>query len=186
MVRMSSPRSIGVELSALHSGPSSSSRRLGTIFQFRCPARSRRACCSLTFAARSSNRLRKRQREHTKYHTLWVEALGEGEPRAPAPAAASNASATPRRARVSAVRAISRSQMERRLWSPVVPEAASEGELSAQMRRPPSRSAMSGSRRLATLDLSRRTSATRPRLAEPLSIGTRMWYQDTAQVAGEA
>ena len=41
-------------------------------------------------------------------------------------------------------------------------------------------------RRFATFNRSRRTCAIRPSLAEPLSIGTRVWYHDTAQVAGEA
>ena len=41
-------------------------------------------------------------------------------------------------------------------------------------------------RRFATFNRSRRTCAIRPRLAKPLSIGTRLWYNDTAQVAGEA
>jgi hypothetical protein len=38
----------------------------------------------------------------------------------------------------------------------------------------------------ATFNRPRRTSAIRPSLAKPLSIGTRVWYHDTAQVAGEA
>ena len=37
-------------------------------------------------------------------------------------------------------------------------------------------------RRFATFNRSLRTSAIRPSRAEPLSIGTRMWYLDTAQV----
>ena len=41
-------------------------------------------------------------------------------------------------------------------------------------------------RRFETLNRLRRTCVTRPSLAEPLSIGTRLWYHNTAQVAGEA
>lgn len=49
--------------------------------------------------------------------------------------------------------------LEWRLWrTEVVPQAAREGALSAQMRRPPPRTATSGLRRFATFTCSQRVS----------------------------
>ena len=66
-----------------------------------------------------------------------------------------------------------------------VPPQADLGSVSASRPIEASKAAVSATsakRRFATFNRSRRTPAIRTSLAEPLSIGTRMWYHDTAQV----
>ena len=65
--------------------------------------------------------------------------------------------------------------------TPVLPEAIPVGPLSARLRRPRMRSATTASRRLATFDRSRRTSAIRPALRSLYRLAL-AWYQGKARV----